>query len=77
MKAAICSRYGPADEVFRIAEVEEPVPGPGEVRVRIHATVVTGSDVIVRGSKVSPTLSGRPTGILAPQSPLRSGVICT
>jgi NADPH:quinone reductase-like Zn-dependent oxidoreductase len=56
MKAAICTRYGPADEVFRIADVEKPAPGRGEVLVRIHATVVTGSDVIVRGSKVSATL---------------------
>ena len=56
MKAAVCTRYGPAAEVLRIADLEKPVPKPNEVRIRIRATVVTGSDVIVRGSRISPTL---------------------
>jgi NADPH:quinone reductase-like Zn-dependent oxidoreductase len=56
VKAAVCTRYGPAHEVLKIADLEKPVPKPNEVRIRIHATVVTGSDVIVRGSRVSPAL---------------------
>lgn len=56
MKAAVCTGYGPAREVLRVADLEKPVPGHDEVRIRIRATVVTGSDVIVRGSKISPAL---------------------
>jgi NADPH:quinone reductase-like Zn-dependent oxidoreductase len=29
MQAAVCTRYGPP-EVLRLAEVDQPVPGPGE-----------------------------------------------
>jgi NADPH:quinone reductase-like Zn-dependent oxidoreductase len=56
MRAAVCSGYGPADEVLEIADVEKPVPKRNEVCIRVYATVVTGSDVIVRGSRISPTL---------------------
>lgn len=55
MKAAVCTGYGPP-EVLRIADLETPVPRHDEVRIRIRATVVTGSDVIVRRGKVSPAL---------------------
>jgi NADPH:quinone reductase-like Zn-dependent oxidoreductase len=55
MKAAVCTRYGPP-EVLEIADLEKPVPKPKDVCIHIRATVVTGSDVIVRGSKVSPAL---------------------
>jgi NADPH:quinone reductase-like Zn-dependent oxidoreductase len=37
MKAVVCDRYGPPD-VLRITEVPRPVPGPGEVLIRIRAT---------------------------------------
>jgi NADPH:quinone reductase-like Zn-dependent oxidoreductase len=56
VKAAVCTRYGPAEEVLKIAGLEKPTPKRNEVCVRIHATVVTGSDIIVRGSRVSPAL---------------------
>src|SRR5437762_1920670 len=47
MQAAVYTRYGPPD-VLRLAEVDQPVPGPGQVRVKIHATAVTSSDCFIR-----------------------------
>lgn len=43
MKAAVRSRYGPPEAV-RIAEVPTPVPGDGEVLVRVRATTVNRTD---------------------------------
>jgi NADPH:quinone reductase-like Zn-dependent oxidoreductase len=51
MKAAVYSTYGPPD-VVRIAEVNKPVLGPGDVLVRIHATTVSAGDWRVRGLAV-------------------------
>src|SRR5262249_61799061 len=34
-KAASYERYGPAADVLRVAEMERPEPGPGEVLVRV------------------------------------------
>jgi NADPH:quinone reductase-like Zn-dependent oxidoreductase len=50
MRAVVHDRYGPP-EVLRIDEVERPVPGPGEVLVRIHATTVNRTDCAVRAAK--------------------------
>jgi NADPH2:quinone reductase len=49
MHAAYYEAMGPAREVLRVADVETPVPGPGEVRVRVHASGVNPSDVKSRG----------------------------
>lgn len=43
MKAAVRTRYGPPEAV-RIVEVPSPVPGDGEVLVRVHATTVNRTD---------------------------------
>lgn len=43
MKAAIVTRYGPA-EVIRITDLPMPRPGPGEVLIRIHASTVASAD---------------------------------
>ena len=43
MKAALVTRYGPP-EVVRVGEAPKPVPGPGELLVRVHATTVTRTD---------------------------------
>jgi NADPH:quinone reductase-like Zn-dependent oxidoreductase len=48
IKAAIYRKYGPP-EVLQIKEVETPVPKAKEVRIRVRATTVTGSDILVRG----------------------------
>lgn len=48
MRAAQITRFGGPD-VLRVAEVDRPVPGPGEVLVAVEASSVNGHDVIVRG----------------------------
>lgn len=39
MKAAVIRRYGPPD-VLQYEDVPEPVPGRGEIRIKIHAATV-------------------------------------
>jgi NADPH:quinone reductase-like Zn-dependent oxidoreductase len=48
MKAAVYSKYGPP-EVFRIQEVDKPVPEDNEILVKVYATSATWADVRVRG----------------------------
>jgi NADPH2:quinone reductase len=45
MRAAYYERNGSARDVLRVDDVETPEPGPGEVRVRLHASGVNPSDV--------------------------------
>lgn len=45
MKAGWYERYGPAQEVIQIGELDTPEAGPGEVRVRLYASGVNPSDV--------------------------------
>jgi NADPH:quinone reductase len=44
MRAALYERYGDASEVLRVADVERPEPGPGEVRVRMQYSGVNPTD---------------------------------
>ena len=44
MRAVVRDRYGPVD-VLRVADVEEPEPGPGEVVVRVAAASLNTADV--------------------------------
>ena len=53
MKAIVCTKSGPP-EVLQLQEVPRPVPGPGEVLVKIHAATVTSGDVVLR--KMHPLL---------------------
>jgi NADPH:quinone reductase-like Zn-dependent oxidoreductase len=51
MKAVVCTSYGPP-EVLQLREVDKPIPGDGEVLVKIRATAVTASDIFIRGSQL-------------------------
>jgi NADPH:quinone reductase-like Zn-dependent oxidoreductase len=56
MKAIVHSGYGPPEEVLEIGEIDSPVPGDGEVLIRVRATSVnhaewhltTGTPYLVR-----------------------------
>jgi len=45
MRAVWYEKQGPAREVLQHGRMARPVPGPGEVRVRIHASGINPSDV--------------------------------
>ena len=47
MRAAVRTRYG-GPEVVRFDDVPEPVPGAGEILVRVHATTVNRTDCAYR-----------------------------
>jgi NADPH:quinone reductase-like Zn-dependent oxidoreductase len=51
MRAVICTAYGPP-EVLQLQEIAEPQPRAHEVLIRVRATAVTASDVIVRGFRL-------------------------
>ncbi len=44
MKAAYYRTYGPARAVLEVGELPDPVPGPGEVRVRMKFSGINPSD---------------------------------
>ncbi|MDP1717533.1 MAG: alcohol dehydrogenase catalytic domain-containing protein, partial [Burkholderiales bacterium] len=48
MHASWYEKNGPAAEVMRVGELPDPVAGPREVRVRLHASGVNPSDVKAR-----------------------------
>lgn len=55
MKIAWYERTGPAREVLTVAEATPPVPQPGEVLIRMHASGVNPADVRRRaGGAVAP-----------------------
>jgi len=62
MKAVVFDRFGEPADVLRVAEVPTPEPGPGMVRVRMTASPVNPSDLlVVRGRYgVLPTLPATP-----------------
>lgn len=49
MKAAMIDRYG-APDVLEVREVPKPIPQPGEVLIRVHASVATPSDCAFRSA---------------------------
>jgi NADPH:quinone reductase len=44
MRAAVYEASGPARDVLRVTDVDRPEPGPGQVRVRVHASGVNPTD---------------------------------
>jgi NADPH2:quinone reductase len=56
MRAAFYEAVGPASEVIQVGERPTPQPGPGEVRIRVHASGVNPSDVKSRaGARGAPS----------------------
>ncbi len=49
MKAAWYERQGPADDVLVVGEMDEPIPAPGEVRIRVSHSGISPGDVKKRG----------------------------
>ncbi|OBK40996.1 NADPH:quinone oxidoreductase [Mycobacterium sp. 1245111.1] len=50
MRAAVCRTYGPPEDLV-VEEVADPVPGPGQVVVRVHAAAVNFPDVLMIDGK--------------------------
>jgi NADPH2:quinone reductase len=50
MRAILCNAYGPP-EGLALAEVPDPVPGPGQLLVRVHAAAVNFPDVLFVAGK--------------------------
>lgn len=48
MRAAYYEKNGSAPEVLRVADVDTPQPGPGEVRIKLKTSGVNPSDVKTR-----------------------------
>jgi NADPH2:quinone reductase len=48
MRAAFYEKNGMASDVLKLAEIDTPRPGPGEVRVRLRTSGVNPSDVKAR-----------------------------
>lgn len=67
MLAAVFDRYGPPS-VLAVREVPTPEAGPGEVLVRINATVATPSDVAFRSGR--PWVARLFSGPLKPRLPI-------
>ena len=53
MKAIECLKYGGSENLV-LTEVDKPTPKDNEVLIKIHATSVTTSDVLIRGLNASP-----------------------
>jgi NADPH:quinone reductase-like Zn-dependent oxidoreductase len=50
MRAVVYERYGPP-KVLRVENVDQPMPKANEVRIKIHATTVTRTDIGLRAGK--------------------------
>lgn len=51
MRAVVVSEYG-APEVLKVAEVNEPHAGPGQIRVNVRAAAVNPADIHIRTGEV-------------------------
>jgi NADPH2:quinone reductase len=56
MQAAFYERTGPAAQVLQLADLPDPTPGPGDVRVRLRWSGVNPSDVKTRAGLRSTAL---------------------
>ena len=67
MRAAVYERYG-APDVVRVTSRERPVPGKGEVLVRVGAASITAPDVAARSGR--PLFSRLFFGLTKPKLPV-------
>ena len=65
MKAAVHTRYGPP-AVVRIATVARPVPGEGELLIRVRATTVNRTDCHYRAAR--PAVMRLLSGLVRPRA---------
>lgn len=47
-------------EVLRVIELPDPVPGTGEVRIRVHAASANPTDTLLRAGAAPTLFQGRP-----------------
>jgi NADPH2:quinone reductase len=59
MRAIGVMQFG-GPEVLQVLDIPEPVPGPGELRLRVHAAAVNPTDTGFRSGATSARLEGRP-----------------
>ncbi|HQR25473.1 MAG TPA: NAD(P)-dependent alcohol dehydrogenase [Nocardioides sp.] len=69
MRAIVQEEYGPHREVLRLCEIPSPVPGPGQVLVRVRATSVH-ADVWHAVTGVPYVLRLMGSGLRAPKQPV-------
>ncbi|MBT3423084.1 MAG: NAD(P)-dependent alcohol dehydrogenase [Bacteroidetes bacterium] len=77
MKAIICTKYGDP-EVLQLQEINKPVPKDDEVCIKIFATSITGSDIIIRGCKLTGLMRfmmGVAIGFKKPRNPILGAII--
>lgn len=67
MKAIVASGYGSPD-VYQVRNVAKPVPGAGEVLIKVYAASVTTADGMMRTGK--PYFGRLMTGIRKPKHPI-------
>ena len=66
MKAIVCTKYGPPEDVLELKEEEKPTPKENEVLVKVHAATVNTADwAYVRGKPFLIRLMGQ--GLLKPK----------
>ncbi len=58
MRAAVYDSYGSAADVLRVAEIDRPDPGPGEVRVRVELSGVNPTDWKSRSGATARPING-------------------
>jgi NADPH:quinone reductase-like Zn-dependent oxidoreductase len=68
MRAVVQDRYGPPEEVLRVAEIQRPVPQEDEVLVSVHASTVTRGDAM-RVRHIDYLFFRVVTGIRRPRQP--------
>ncbi|OJY31889.1 MAG: hypothetical protein BGP11_09955 [Rhodobacterales bacterium 65-51] len=78
MRAAICRDYG-GPGVVRIEDRPVPVPGPGQVLIRVLATTVSAGDARIRAMRMPPGMGGLGRvlfGLRRPRQPVLGAEFC-